>query len=265
MSAPMVWISNFNLESGTAGVKAKESMDAIISRAGGKQLWFAADDAKLFQYTIWLATAGKLFAGCDIPLKARTYAINWFIEHRNRLGDVSPRALFHLARDLGRVGLNSADRPHLESLRLKDAPVRNIPGFGRLHLDLNKDRWVEEEPEESGNKKNIASTPGVEQSPRGRRQRTQLPSYETAPRLRQKRRRSDSGAPINKRLLIEARKIVRETKKHRLSQHPYRWGFHWDETVIQNNDGADRVREVLNMIGRADEYERLLEKAWRDS
>jgi hypothetical protein len=141
MTAPMVWISNFNLDNGTA--KFTESMQAILDRAGGSQVWFAANDEKLFQYTIWLATAGPMFRGSNIPLQVRTHVINWFNQHRNRTASLSPRSLFDLARDIGRVGLADTNRHHIESLHLKDMPVRDIPGFKRLELDLKKNRWVE--------------------------------------------------------------------------------------------------------------------------
>jgi len=42
------------------------------------------------------------------------------------------------------------------------------------------------------------------------------------------------------------------------------WGFTWDETLIDDDADDQRIRDVLDLIGRGDEFEKLRERAYSE-
>ena len=80
---------------------------------------------------------------------------------------------------------------------------------------------------------------------------------------------------VQKHLQKQARRIVLEMKRRAMSRFAttsYRlvskqdrakaWGFTWDETFIDDNADERRIQEVLDCIGRGDEFDKLREQAY---
>jgi hypothetical protein len=80
---------------------------------------------------------------------------------------------------------------------------------------------------------------------------------------------------IAKNIRNQARRIVRDTKRRALSRVATKthrktskqdrakaWGFTWDETFIDDDADEQRIREVLDCIGRGDEFDKLHEQAY---
>ena len=55
---------------------------------------------------------------------------------------------------------------------------------------------------------------------------------------------------------ISGRRIVAETKRRALKKGK-KWAIHWDEVDIPNDAAPDRIQEVLDLIGRGDEFQKL--------
>jgi hypothetical protein len=84
-------------------------------------------------------------------------------------------------------------------------------------------------------------------------------------------------ARVAKRIRQQAQRIVWETEKRALSKIPKKalrkmskqdrmkvWGFHWDETLIDADADDERVREVLDLIGRGDEFDKLRDRVYSE-
>jgi hypothetical protein len=66
---------------------------------------------------------------------------------------------------------------------------------------------------------------------------------------------------VMKRMRRSARQIVRESKR-RCNQKGRKWGFHWDEVHIDEFADRDRIWEVLDTVGRSDEFLPLEHEAY---
>jgi hypothetical protein len=84
-------------------------------------------------------------------------------------------------------------------------------------------------------------------------------------------------ARIAKHIRSQARRIVRETNKralskaakkthHKISEQDRKkaWGFTWDETFIDDDANDQGIQEVLDIIGRGDEFEKLRDQAYSE-
>ena len=76
---------------------------------------------------------------------------------------------------------------------------------------------------------------------------------------------------MNNYIRKEARRFIAELKARRLhglgrlspAEKKRRWGFHDDEIAIPPDASWDRVKEALEMVGNADQFDRIRDEALR--
>jgi hypothetical protein len=71
---------------------------------------------------------------------------------------------------------------------------------------------------------------------------------------------------VSERMRRDARAIVREERRRALAGRPRgtRW-LSWDEVLIDHVADHDRIREVLEIVGRPDEFERIRDRAFYET
>ena len=155
VSAALVWLTNkdFDDEMNTRK-NARRPFAALLTRANVLNMDLGVSDTDVFNYTLLLATQDKMFEKANnlITDKAKINAINWYIEHRNQLKDITPRTLDHIGwefeQDHRRRTQNRPSRDVHEILHIllmpEERQIERIPGFKRL--TIVDGQWKEETP-----------------------------------------------------------------------------------------------------------------------
>jgi hypothetical protein len=132
----LIWLSNINFRD-PANVKKHMAphFRALCSRSLNP-LWIdTGDEEDLIRYVVWLGTEGNMF--CNLKKDIAERAIEWFIQHRNNLTEISPRSLVQVA-DILRRRLGDAE-PYLlkqmlsreDQRRLPEMPIPRCVGAGK--------------------------------------------------------------------------------------------------------------------------------------
>jgi hypothetical protein len=96
----LVWLSNVDYkERKNISGKMAPHFAALVSR-GLEPVWIDGTDDEIFQYTCWLATHGGMLKKEGLGRRDGEYVISWWIRNRDRLKDLTPRALSRVGQEI---------------------------------------------------------------------------------------------------------------------------------------------------------------------
>jgi hypothetical protein len=90
VSAPLVWLSNKNLDKNSS-----RTFDALLTRATLIDMDKGVNDSDLFEYTLCLVTLDKMLMTFDEKVQIDT--VKYYIDNRNKLTDLTPRHIEYIA------------------------------------------------------------------------------------------------------------------------------------------------------------------------
>jgi hypothetical protein len=139
--AKLIWCSNLNF-SDPAIIKShmKPHFQALVSR-GLHPIWIDSSNIEeLFEYVIWLGTEGGMLNKKGMSKSVSEEAMNWFITNRNRLQEISPRQLLHVATIIRDMGFDERTKRVLLRLLLSSKEEHNISSAPLLEI-VGCNRW----------------------------------------------------------------------------------------------------------------------------
>ena len=139
--ANLIWCSNLNFTD-PAIIKShmKPHFQALVSR-GLHPIWIDSSNIEeLFEYVIWLGTEGGMLNRKGMSKSVSEEAISWFITNRNRLKEISPRQLLHVATIIRGMGFDERTKRVLLQLLLSSKEEHNIPSASLLEI-VGCNRW----------------------------------------------------------------------------------------------------------------------------
>jgi hypothetical protein len=134
VNARLIWLSNINFTDPTIVTDAMAPhFRAMVSR-GLDPIWIDSDDdADQFDFILWLVIERHMLRSHGFPREVTVAALNWFVEHRNCIKELSPRTLVRIA-DGFRQYPDEHNRELMLGLMLAPKPLRNIPGISLLGI-----------------------------------------------------------------------------------------------------------------------------------
>ena len=139
----LIWLSNLNYEDPAMVINARmvPHFRALCSRSLDPVWIDTSDEEDLFRYCIWLGTEGNMLNDKQMKKEIAEKAIAWFIEHRNRLTEVSPRRLGDAA-EYFQQRLGDAE-PYMLGRLLSAKPERNVlPGGMAIPKIIGAGKWT---------------------------------------------------------------------------------------------------------------------------
>jgi hypothetical protein len=132
----LVWLSNKDYtERGNISKDMAPHFAALVSR-GLEPVWIDGTDDEIFQYTCWLATHGGMLKKEGLGRRDGEYVISWWIRNRDRLKDLTPRALSRVGQKFRMTKVHGKDDPVTVAEKRK---LRKIELDGFLMTETRKE------------------------------------------------------------------------------------------------------------------------------
>ena len=131
----LIWLSNINYtDPRNIDPEMRPHWKAMESR-GLDPIWIdSPDDEDLFAYIVWLVVERNMLRNEEgLKRDINEAALNWFIEHRNHVKELSPRCLVQVAQTFKNYP-GEDKRKVMLSLKLTEEPIRKIPGIPPMKI-----------------------------------------------------------------------------------------------------------------------------------
>jgi len=140
VDARVLWLSNINFtDDATITDRMTPHFKAMLSR-GLDPIWINSDnDTDYFEFVLWLVVERHMLRSHGFRRELTVSALNWFIEHRNHVKEISPRTMVRIA-DTCKQHPDESDRDLMLSLMLASKPLRQIPGMPAMKIAGHE--WV---------------------------------------------------------------------------------------------------------------------------
>jgi hypothetical protein len=137
----LIWCSNLNLtDEKIVATKMLLHFRALLSR-GLDPMWIDTNDTvELFEYVVWLATEGGMLNKEGFSRAVSEEAINWFISHRNKVTELSPRQLVRAARIIKDFARDETTKQGLLGLMLGQDRKQIIPEMSLME-NIGRNQW----------------------------------------------------------------------------------------------------------------------------
>jgi hypothetical protein len=134
VNARLIWLSNINFtNNATMTDRMSPHFRAMVSR-GLDPIWIDSEnDADYFKFILWLVVERNMLRNHGFPRKVTVGAVNWLIEHRNHVKELSPRTMVQIA-DAFKEYPDEYERGLMLRLKLAPTPLRDIPGIPPLKI-----------------------------------------------------------------------------------------------------------------------------------
>jgi hypothetical protein len=132
--ARLIWLSNLNFtDDGALSDKMTPHFKAMASR-GLDPIWIDSDDdVDHFNFVLWMVVERHMLRSQHFRREVTVSTVNWFIERRNYLKELSPRTMVRIA-DTFKQYPDECERDLMLSLMVVKEPLRDIPGIPPLRI-----------------------------------------------------------------------------------------------------------------------------------
>jgi hypothetical protein len=126
----LIWLSNINYTDPANIDKEMRVHWRAMQDRGLDPIWICPSEPEdVFAYIVWLIVERHMLRRVE-GLKGRhnEAALNWLIEHRNHIKQMTPRSMVDIAK-MFKDYPDASKREFMLSLKLSEGPLREIPEF----------------------------------------------------------------------------------------------------------------------------------------